>query len=203
VADTKEFSTEEAVEKAVEEAKAAAEEATEAEAEETTDKSEDDKKSKKNKKEKKDKKDEQIEQLTEQIDSMKDQVLRQMAEFTNFRNRSEKEKSQMYDMGAKAIVEKVLPVVDNFERGLAGVNEGDDAFSDGMLMIYRQMITALKEVGVEPIEAVGTEFNPDLHNAVMQVESDEVESGFVAAELQKGYMYKDQVVRHSMVSVAQ
>ncbi len=148
------------------------------------------------KKDKKDKKDEQIEQLN-------DQLLRQRAEFVNFRTRSEKEKSQMFDLGAKNIIEKLLPVVDNFERGLVNVNEGDDAFSDGMLMIYRQMVTGLKEAGVEPIEAVGKEFNPDLHNAVMQVESEEVESGFVVAELQKGYTYKDQVVRHSMVSVAQ
>lgn len=155
-----------------------------------------DKKSKKFKKEKKDKKD-------EQIAALQDQVMRQMAEFQNFRNRTDKEKSQMYDMGAKAIIEKFLPVMDNFERGLAGINEGDDAFSDGMLMIYRQMLAQLKEVGVEPIEAVGQEFNADLHNAVMQTASDEYESGIVAQELQKGYTYKDQVVRHSMVAVVE
>ena len=170
-------------------------EAAEAE-EETSEDESDEKKKGFFKKDKKDKKDEQIEQLN-------DQLLRQRAEFVNFRTRSEKEKSQMFDLGAKNIIEKLLPVVDNFERGLVNVKEGDDAFSDGMLMIYRQMVTGLKEAGVEPIEAIGKEFNPDLHNAVMQVESEEVESGFVVAELQKGYTYKDQVVRHSMVSVAQ
>ncbi len=144
---------------------------------------------------KKDKRDEQIEELT-------DRVKRQLAEFENFRTRSEKEKAQMYDMGAKTIVEKILPVVDNFERGLAGVQEGD-AFGDGMKMVYKQMMTALEEAGVKPIEAVGQEFNPDFHNAVMQVESEEYESGFVAQELQKGYMYRDTVVRHSMVAVVQ
>lgn len=144
---------------------------------------------------KKDKRDEQIEELT-------DRVKRQLAEFENFRTRSEKEKAQMYDMGAKTIVEKILPVVDNFERGLTGVQEGD-AFGDGMKMVYKQMMTALEEAGVKPIEAVGQEFNPDFHNAVMQVESEEYESGFVAQELQKGYMYRDTVVRHSMVAVVQ
>lgn len=144
---------------------------------------------------KKDKRDEQIEELT-------DRVKRQLAEFENFRTRSEKEKAQMYDMGAKTIVEKILPVVDNFERGLAGVQEGD-AFGDGMKMVYKQMMTALEEAGVKPIEAVGKEFNPDFHNAVMQVESEEYESGVVAQELQKGYMYRDTVVRHSMVAVVQ
>ncbi len=144
---------------------------------------------------KKDKRDEQIEELT-------DRVKRQLAEFENFRTRSEKEKAQMYDMGAKTIVEKILPVVDNFERGLAGVQEGD-AFGDGMKMVYKQMMTALEEAGVKPIEAVGQEFNPDFHNAVMQVESEEYESGIVAQELQKGYMYRDTVVRHSMVAVVQ
>ena len=133
---------------------------------------------------------------------MTDRVKRQLAEFENFRTRSEKEKAQMYDMGAKTIVEKILPVVDNFERGLAGVQEGD-AFGDGMKMVYKQMMTALEEAGVKPIEAVGQEFNPDFHNAVMQVESEEYESGIVAQELQKGYMYRDTVVRHSMVAVVQ
>lgn len=156
----------------------------------------DDKKSPFSKKNKKDKKDEQIEALT-------DQLKRQMAEFENFRKRTDKEKAQMFDMGAKTIVEKILPIVDNFERGLVNVKEGDDAFSDGILMIYRQLTTALTDAGVTPIEAVGKEFNPDLHNAVMQTQSDEYESGIVAAELQKGYMYKDTVVRHSMVSVVE
>ena len=126
-----------------------------------------------------------------------------MAEFDNFRKRTEKEKTQMYDMGARSIVEKILPVIDNFERGLAGVSEEqkEDAFVVGMDKIYRQMLTELETIGVTPIEALGKEFDPEYHNAVMQVESEEFESGVVAQELQKGYMYKDSVVRHSMVAV--
>ena len=148
------------------------------------------------KKKKKDKKDEQIEDLN-------DRLRRQMAEFDNFRKRSEKEKSQMFDMGARSIIEKVLQVLDNFERGLAAVPEEqkDDAFVTGMDKVYKQMMTEFDSIGVKPIEAVGQEFNPDLHNAVMQVESEEYEPGVVAQELQKGYMYKDTVVRHSMVAV--
>ena len=150
------------------------------------------------KKKKKDKKDEQIEELN-------DRLKRQMAEFENFRKRSEKEKSQMFDMGAKTIVEKILPVIDNFERGLAAVpdDKKDDPFITGMDKVYKQMLTELDAAGVKPIECVGQEFDPDFHNAVMQVENDELESGPVAQELQKGYMYKDSVVRHSMVSVVQ
>ena len=126
-----------------------------------------------------------------------------MAEFENFRKRTEKEKTQMFDMGAKTIVEKILPVIDNFERGFSTVEEADkdDAFVQGMDMVYKQLMTELTNAGVTPIEAVGKEFDPELHNAVMQVESEEFESGVVAQELQKGYMYKDQVVRHSMVAV--
>ena len=147
-------------------------------------------------KKKKDKKDEQIEELN-------DKLKRQMAEFDNFRKRTEKEKSQMYDMGAKSIIEKILPVIDNFERGLAAVPEEqrEDAFVVGMDKVYRQMLTELDASGVKPIEAVGQEFDPNFHNAVMQVESEEYDSGVVAQELQKGYMYKDSVVRHSMVAV--
>ena len=150
------------------------------------------------KKKKKDKKDEQIEELN-------DRLKRQMAEFENFRKRSEKEKSQMFDMGAKTIVEKILPLIDNFERGLAAVpdDKKDDSFITGMDKVYKQMLTELEAAGVKPIECVGQEFDPDFHNAVMQVENDELESGTVAQELQKGYMYKDSVVRHSMVSVVQ
>lgn len=150
------------------------------------------------KKKKKDKKD-------EQIDELNDRLKRQMAEFENFRKRTEKEKSQMFDMGARTIIEKVLPVVDNFERGLAAVpeNQKDDPFITGMDKVYKQMMTELDAIGVKPIECVGQEFNPDFHNAVMQVENDELESGTVAQELQKGYMYKDTVVRHSMVAVVQ
>ena len=147
-------------------------------------------------KKKKDKKDEQIEELN-------DRVRRQMAEFDNFRKRSEKEKSMMFDMGARTVIEKILPVVDNFERGFTTVEESDkdDAFVQGMQQVYKQMMTELENMGVKPIEAVGQEFNPDFHNAVMQVESEEYESGIVASEFLKGYMYKDTVVRHSMVSV--
>ncbi len=148
------------------------------------------------KKDKKDKKDEKIEELT-------DQVKRQMAEFDNFRKRTEKEKTQMYEIGAKSMIEKILPVVDNFERGLAAVPEElkEDAFVDGMNKIYKQLMTMLEEADVKPIEAVGKEFDPNLHNAVMQTESEEYESGIVAQELQKGYTYRDSVVRHSMVAV--
>ena len=147
-------------------------------------------------KKKKDKKD-------EQIDELNDKLRRQMAEFDNFRKRTEKEKAQMYDMGAKTIIEKILPVIDNFERGLAAVPEDkkEDAFVVGMDKVYRQMLTELESAGVKPIEAVGKEFDPEFHNAVMQMESQEYESGVVAQELQKGYMYKESVVRHSMVAV--
>ncbi len=149
------------------------------------------------KKKKKDKKDEQIEELN-------DKLRRQMAEFDNFRKRTEKEKSQMFDMGARTIIEKVLPIVDNFERGLAAVPEEqkEDAFVTGMDKVYKQLMQEFDSIGVKAIEAVGEEFNPELHNAVMQVESEEYEPGVVAQELQKGYMYKDTVVRHSMVAVA-
>lgn len=149
-------------------------------------------------KKKKDKKDEKIEELT-------DRVKRQMAEFENFRKRTEKEKAGMYAVGAKDVIEKILPVVDNFERGLATVPEEskEDPFVDGMNRIYKQLMTELENIGVKPIEAVGQEFDPNLHNAVMQVESDEYESGVVAQELQKGYTYHDMVVRHSMVGVVQ
>lgn len=147
-------------------------------------------------KKKKDKRDEQIEELN-------DKLKRQMAEFDNFRKRTEKEKSQMYDMGARSVIEKILPVIDNFERGLAAVPEEakEDAFVVGMDKVYKQMLVELEAIGVTAIEAVGKEFDPEFHNAVMQVESGEYESGVVAQELQKGYMYKDSVVRHSMVAV--
>lgn len=166
---------------------------------ETEDKDSDDKKDGLfKKKKKKDKKDEEIENLT-------DRLKRQMAEFENFRKRTDKEKGQMFDMGARTIVEKILPVIDNFERGLASVPEEnqDDPFVSGMQMVYKQLMTELEAAGVKAIECAGEEFNPDFHNAVMQVESEELESGTIAQELQKGYMYKDSVVRHSMVSVVQ
>jgi len=138
----------------------------------------------------------------EKIAELEDKVLRQMAEFENFRRRTEKEKSQMFETGAKSVIEKLLPVVDNFERAMVNVTEGD-AFADGIQMIYKQLMTELDNMGVKPIEAVGTEFNPDFHNAVMQVTSEEFESGMVAQELQKGYTYHDAVVRHSMVAVVE
>lgn len=146
---------------------------------------------------------EKANKLQEKVDELEDRVKRQMAEFDNFRKRSEKEKSAMFETGAKSVVEKILPVVDNFERGLATVPEDkkEDPFVDGMMHIYKQLLTELENIGVKPIEAVGKEFDPNLHNAVMQVESEEYESGTVAQELQKGYTYRDSVVRHSMVAV--
>ena len=151
------------------------------------------------------KKDKNKDKNKEKIEELEDKVKRQMAEFDNFRKRTEKEKAQMFEVGAKSVIEKILPVVDNFERGLMNVpeDEASKGFVDGMQMIYKQMMTELENIGVTPIEAVGTEFNPDFHNAVMQVESDELESGYVAQELLKGYMYRDTVVRFSMVSVVQ
>ncbi len=152
---------------------------------------------KKEKKEKKDPRDEKIEELN-------DKVLRQMAEFENFRRRTDKEKSQMFEIGAKSIVEKLLPVIDNFERGLAAVSEEEKetGFVQGMDKVYKQLLTGLAEAGVTPIEAVGAEFNPEFHNAVMHIEDENFGENIVAGEFQKGYMYKDSVVRHSMVKVA-
>ena len=149
------------------------------------------------KKNKKDKKDEQIADLT-------DKLTRHMAEFDNYRKRTEKEKSAMYEIGAKDVVEKILPIVDNFERGLQSVPEEkkDDPFVDGMDKIYKQMMSTLEGIGVKPIEAVGQEFDPNFHNAVMHVEDEELGENVVAEEFQKGYMYRDSVVRHSMVKVA-
>ena len=149
------------------------------------------------KKEKKDKKDEQIAELT-------DKLKRQLAEFENFRNRTDKEKSQMYAVGAKDVIEKILPVIDNFERGLKSIPEDQKGgpVASGMEMIYKQLITVLSDLGVTPIEAVGQEFDPNLHNAVMHVEDESVGENIVVEEFQKGYTYKDFVVRHSMVKVA-
>lgn len=168
--------------------------------EEEPDEEDEDKKSGKKlfgKKNKKDKKDEKIEELT-------DRLTRQIAEFDNFRKRTEKEKSQMYEIGAKDIIEKILPVVDNFERGIAAVPEDEKAnpFAEGMEKIYKQLMTTLEEIGVKPIEAVGQEFDPDFHNAVMHVEDEEVGENIITEEFQKGYLYRDSVVRHSMVKVA-
>lgn len=200
------MSNEEMVKEAVEEAKKNAQTESE-ETEETVEdveaeeaeSTEEDKKDKKlfKRKPKKDKKDEQIEDLT-------DKLTRQMAEFDNYRKRTDKEKTAMYEIGAKEVVEKILPVVDNFERGLTAVpdEQKEDSFVAGMEMIYKQIMTTLEEIGVKPIEAVGKEFNPDFHNAVMHVEDEELGENIVAEEFQKGYMYKESVVRHSMVKVA-
>ncbi len=139
----------------------------------------------------------------EKIDELEDKVKRQLAEFENFRKRTEKEKATMFEAGAKSVIEKILPVIDNFERGLATTKEEDktNPHVEGMNMIYKQLMTELDKLEVKPIEAVGQEFNPDFHNAIMQVESDEYESGIVAQELLKGYTYRDSVIRHSMVAV--
>ena len=148
------------------------------------------------------KKDKKITALEEKVAELEDRTKRQMAEFENFRKRTEKEKSMMFETGAKSVIEKILPVIDNFERGLAAIEpDNKDSFYEGMVMIHKQMLSELEKIGVTPIEAVGKEFDPNFHNAVMQVESDEFESGIVAQELQKGYMYRDSVVRYSMVGV--
>ena len=149
--------------------------------------------------------DKEKEALKAKVEELEDKTKRQLAEFENFRNRSEKEKAQSFDRGAASVLEKLLPVVDNFERGFAAVEEEDkdDAFVVGMDKIYKQLMDELDKMGVKPIEAVGKEFDPAFHNAVMQTESDEYESGYVAQELLKGYTYHDTVLRHSMVSVVQ
>ena len=143
--------------------------------------------------------------LKDKVTALEDRVLRQMAEFENFRKRTTKEKEQMFSMGEKNVIEKILPVVDNFERGLATIPEEEKGtpVASGMEMIYKQLTKVLEDLGVKPIEAVGKEFDPNFHNAVMQVESEEYESGVVAQEFIRGYMYRDQVIRHSMVGVAQ
>lgn len=195
-------SEETAEEETVEEQTEAAEEAEtiekpETEEEQTAENGPGEKKGFFKKREKKDKKDEKIEELT-------DRLKRQMAEFDNFRKRTEKEKSAMYEIGAKSVVEKILPVIDNFERGLASVPEEqkEDAFVTGMDKTYKQLLTTLEEIGVKPIEAVGQEFDPNFHNAVMHVEDEGLGENVVAEEFQKGYLYRDTVVRHSMVKVA-
>ena len=191
-----EKSQEDMVKEAVEEAKT--EEVPEEQEAGTEDQTEE-KASKKffGKKDKKDKKDEKIEELT-------DRLTRQMAEFDNFRKRTEKEKSQMYEVGAKDIIEKILPVVDNFERGLDAVPEEkkEDPFIQGMEKVYKQFMTVLESVEVKPIEAPGNQFDPNFHNAVMHVEDENFGENIVAEEFQKGYTYRDSVVRHSMVKVA-
>lgn len=158
--------------------------------------------SKAEKKEKK-RKDKKQDAMKEKVEELEDRVKRQMAEFDNFRKRTEKEKTAMFETGARSVIEKILPVVDNFERGLAAVPEAEKggAFEEGMEKIYKQLMVELEKMDVKPIPAIGEAFNPDFHNAVMQVESEEYESGVVAQELLKGYTYRDSVVRHSMVAV--
>lgn len=150
------------------------------------------------------KNDKKLDALKQKNEELEDRVKRQMAEFENFRKRTEKEKSTMFEMGAKSVIEKLLPVVDNFERGLATASDDDkqDPIYEGMNLIYKQLVDELDKLGVKPIEALGEEFNPEYHNAVMQEDSEEFEEGVVCKELQKGYTYRDSVVRHSMVAVA-
>lgn len=142
--------------------------------------------------------------LKDQIAELNDKVVRQMAEFDNFRKRSEKEKQQMFETGAKSVIEKILPIVDNFERGIAALSdeEKDGQFAQGVVMVYKQLMDELEKMEVKPIEAVGKEFDPNLHNAVMHIEDENLGENTIAQELQKGYTYRDQVVRHSMVQVA-
>lgn len=185
--------TEETADEAVEETVEAEETAEEEENEETTEK----KGFFGKKKDKKDKKDLKIEEL-------EDKVKRQLAEFENFRNRTEKEKSRMYEFGARDVIEKMLPVVDNFERGLAAIPEEEKGgpVASGMEMIYKQMMTTLEGLGVTPIDALNKPFDPNFHNAVMHVEDEEIEESTVVEEFQRGYIYKDHVIRYSMVKVA-
>ena len=185
--------TEEVVEEAAEETVEAEETAEAEENEETTEK----KGFFGKKKDKKDKKDLKIEEL-------EDKVKRQLAEFENFRNRTEKEKSRMYEFGARDVIEKMLPVVDNFERGLAAIPEAEKGgpVASGMEMIYKQMMTTLEGLGVTPIDALNKPFDPNFHNAVMHVEDEEIEESTVVEEFQRGYIYKEHVIRYSMVKVA-
>lgn len=151
------------------------------------------------------KKDKKKDPKDEKIDELNDRLIRSMAEFDNFRKRTDKEKSQMFEMGASDVISKILPAIDDLERGLAAMSEDDKntSFAKGIEMVYKKLMTILTDMGVTPIEAVGKEFDPAFHNAVMQAPSEEYESGIVTQELQKGYMYKDRIVRHSMVMVAE
>lgn len=175
----------------------------EAQAEEPEQQEEEKQEEKKHLGRKKDKNAEKIQKLEDKLAELEDKRVRQLAEFENFRKRSEKEKSQMFEIGAKTVVEKLLPVIDNFERGLLAVpeEEKDTPFVQGVELVYKQLLTVFEELGVKPIEAVGEVFDPNLHNAVMMVDDDSLESGTVAEEMQKGYLYKESVVRHSMVKV--
>lgn len=203
--ETAETVCEESVEETAEAAEEAAEDEEPEDAEETAEDGDAKSWAEKRAAKKQAKQDKKTDAYKEQIEQLQDKVRRQLAEFENFRNRSEKEKQLMFETGAKSVIEKVLPVIDNFERGLATVPEDkkEDPFVDGMNKVYRQLLTELENIGVKPIEAVGQEFDPNFHNAVMQVASEEYESGVIAQELLKGYTYRDSVVRHSMVAVTE
>ena len=204
---TMEQETEEVVEETTEEAlqeEDVAQEETAESAQEDLAEETDGKEKKSDKKFFQKKQDKKTAALEEKIAELEDKTMRQMAEFENFRKRTEKEKSMMFETGAKSVIEKILPVIDNFERGLAAIEpDNKDSFYDGMCMIHKQMMAELEKIGVTPIEALGKEFDPNFHNAVMQVASEELESGMIAQELQKGYLYRETVVRYSMVAVVE
>ena len=197
--------TAEAVEEVIEESAEEQEDVAAEDAEESADGSQPKTWAEKRAAKKQAKSDKQTDASKEKIAELEDRVKRQMAEFENFRKRTDKEKQAMFETGARSVIEKILPVVDNFERGFATVDPADeeDAFVGGMRMVYKQMMQELENIGVKPIEAVGKEFDPNFHNAVMQVASEEYESGIVAQEFIKGYTYRDSVVRHSMVGVVE
>ena len=198
-----EIRRDEATEEAAQETETASEEATKAENTEEPEKEEAPEGGKKSKKDRFAKADKEKEALKEQVAALDDKVKRQLAEFENFRNRTEKEKASSYDNGAAMALKKILPVLDNFERGLQSVPEEqrDDAFVQGMDKVYRQLVTELENMGVKQIEALGKPMDPNLHNAVMQAEAEGFEPGTVCQELQKGYIFHDIVLRHSMVAV--
>ena len=204
---TMEQETEEVVEETTEEAlqeEDVAQEETAESAQEDLAEETDGKEKKSDKKFFQKKQDKKTAALEEKIAELEDKTMRQMAEFENFRKRTEKEKSMMFETGAKSVIEKILPVIDNFERGLAAIEpDNKDSFYEGMCMIHKQMMAELEKIGVTPIEALGKEFDPNFHNAVMQVASEELESGMIAQELQKGYLYRETVVRYSMVAVVE
>ena len=194
---------EETTEEALQEEDVAQEETAESAQEDLAEET-DGKEKKSDKKFSQKKQDKKTAALEEKIAELEDKTMRQMAEFENFRKRTEKEKSMMFETGAKSVIEKILPVIDNFERGLAAIEpDNKDSFYEGMCMIHKQMMAELEKIGVTPIEALGKEFDPNFHNAVMQVASEELESGMIAQELQKGYLYRETVVRYSMVAVVE
>lgn len=198
--------TEEAGETSEETSEEASEEISEEAGEEETIEETSEENTEEDKKEKKRhfKSDKKQDKLKEQLAELNDKVVRQMAEFDNYRKRTEKEKQAMFETGARSVIEKLLPIVDNFERGLAGLKEGEEhtAFEEGMLMVYKQLMTELEKLEVKPLDAAGKEFDPNLHNAVMHVDDESLGENIVVEELQKGYTYRDTVVRHSMVKVA-